>query len=214
MLKIIEITSVLAGSSFNVPIFRQNWLVDNQVLAEEDFSGEDYFTPVAVNVRNDNFTFLVVPERIQLQIVNNFDNAQQKVQQVVGEISKLLPHCPVVGMGLNFTFFITAQNTDSFVEKCRSLFVCEGNPAIGYFSNDDARFGAYYSVDAFDSRIRLDIKPIKLVDQGDEDCLRLSFNAHRNISSMTSVQPMLDQWNDIYGFVNEIAEKLNNHIVD
>ncbi len=212
MLNISEITSVLVSNSFNVPIFKQNWLMENGVLEESDFSGEDYFTPVAVNVRNDKFTFLVVPERIQLQIVNDFDDAHNKVQKVIGGIADLLPHCPVAGIGLNFSFLITSTNSADFLDKCKKLFVCEGNPVADSFAANDARFGAYYSTDAFDSRIRLDIKPV--VRSGNEDCLSLKFNAHRDITSMDDAKLMLGQWESIYKYVTDMAEKLNNKITD
>ena len=73
------------------------------------------------------------------------------------------------------------------------------------FSTDDARFGQYYSKDAFDGRLKLDIKPTKRSSDGVEG-LRAIFNFHRDIESGSDdVKAVFSRWSEVLAYVNRLA---------
>lgn len=205
-------TIILAGNNFNVSIFQQNWLLENNVLNTEDFSGENIFTPVVVNIANKNFTFLVVPERIQCTIKASSEDPCEIFKRTIGKIATTLEHTPVRAIGINFEYHIKPKNISNFNAQCKSMFICADNPLSDYFNSQDSRFGSYMSTDIeeFDIRLKLDIKPI--ITKEGNDLIRLNFNAHKNIQNMKDVTCLLDKWNSLDNKVKEISQSVDNKI--
>jgi hypothetical protein len=210
MLNTDQATIVLAANTFNVSIFQQAWLLENEVIRREEFSGGDnIFTPMAVNISNSDFSFLVVPERIQLVAKRNFNQAGQNFSRIIGKIADCLPHSPISALGLNFDFSVPISEADEFFTKHRELFVCSSNPLGDFFTSEDTRFGVYLSKNYLDGRLRLDMKPVM---RGETEHFKLSFNYHRDIASMKEIHPILNMWDDIFAYVQSISVELDKNL--
>ena len=211
MLRIDEATAVLVGNTFNVAIFQQAWLLETEIFSRDDFSGQkNIFTPVAVSVSSEGWSFLVVPERIQLVFSGERapDDFPGGIDRIVGGISRELPHTPVNALGFNFSFSVSCSDPARYQEVLKKLFVCPGNPLGDYFNSEDARYGAYFSknIERFGAGMRLDIKPDS--NEGKE-FLRLNFNVHKDIARMADVSPALAEWPDLYEEIRDIAESVS-----
>jgi hypothetical protein len=212
MIRCSQITVVFLANSFNLPIFQQVWLLNNDIVTQDEFdSGTNFFTPAAVSVQTSEFELLITQDRVQLVINSNFDNSSALIFRVMGGIVKKLPHTPYKAVGLNYNYIIEPSTPDGFVAKCKSIFVCSDNPLAECFASDDSRFGIYLSTDMFDARLRLDLKPINL-NHNNNDALRLSFNANSNASDIESINNLLDRNEEIKMHTQDIAEKLHEKL--
>jgi hypothetical protein len=205
-------TIILAGSSFNVSIFQQNWLLSNDILTLDDFGGENFFTPIAVNISNTLFSFLVLPERIQCTIKGNAPNAEDTLKRIVQGIASKLEHTPVTAIGINFDYCAYPENPEQFHEITRELLLNTQNPLTEFFSGSDSRYGAYFStnLDQFGVRLKLDIKPLK--NEEGPEMLHLNFNCHKDLESMSDVIDLVDSWKDIDKEVNKIAKRFEQKL--
>jgi hypothetical protein len=78
-----------------------------------------------------------------------------------------------------------------------------------FFSADNARFGAYYSQDYFDARLKLNVKPWSL---NNEQFWRLEFNFHRELSDDDidrKIADFLDRWEDARKLSRDITDALH-----
>ena len=206
MITTLQTTAVLVANSFNVPIFNQLWLVESGILEREDFGVDNHFSPVAVNVSNQGFNFLVVPERVQVRLHSDFEKAHELFSRIIGRIAELLPHTPFTGCGINTDLIIHVDDSEQFPVKLRELFAPTLIPLRDYFSNGDERFGSYLSQNIRGSRMKLDMKPI--INNGTEG-LVLSFNFHREVSNTSDVQEHLSNCQIFYGYASDIADTVN-----
>jgi len=212
MLECNQITAVLIANSFNLSIFQQIWLINNEIVTQDEFnSGNNFFTPAAVSVQTSEYDLLIVPDRAQLVIPPKASDSNQIIQRVIGGIIRTLPHTPYTAAGLNFTYIIKLSDPKALVEKCKNIFVSKDNPLSEDFASDDARFGIYLSVDIFGIRLRLDIKPIRLNVDGN-DALQLAFNANSDSSDIESINQLLNQSKEIYDYTFSLTEKLHKKL--
>jgi hypothetical protein len=195
MLESSQVTAVLVAESFNLNIFQPLWLVDNGIVEKSEIeNGTNFNTPVAANFTTDKFDLLVVPERVQLSFNNGVDNAEADINRIIGGIISKLPHTPFTAIGLNFNYMLTSNDEVKFVSKVKKLFLSDSNPLVSEFNSDDVRAGMYVSKDVFDSRFRMDIKPI--IKSDGKEAIQLNCNVHKNIASVE----------DIVSFISKIAE--------
>jgi hypothetical protein len=93
----------------------------------------------------------------------------------------------------------------SVEELGRSLFYNSSSRNDFYqeFDEKDARFGAYFSRDLSTCRMKLDIKPVTLMDRSmapKGEALQFAFNFHldlaRSQEPAVEIQGMLERWNE------------------
>ena len=110
----------------------------------------------------------------------------------LGGIVALLPHTPYTGVGLNFVWHVFPDN-ETVGSLCRRLFYAGEKPLYQGFDKDNARFGAYMSMDWNGYRLRLDAKPILLAppDAPQTELVQLAFNYHLQVAGRP------EPWKDI-----------------
>ena len=172
---------VIVAHQFNPSVVNQLWLVDNGIVARDEFLEGCVFSDMVVNVNAKDFSLFVSPE--QLQFVPKLPHGAEVnvVQEILGKFVKAVPHTPFSGLGLNFVWI---ASEDDIVALTRRLFFRSGEPLYQAFDSADARFGAYMSRDFRGGRMKLDIKPVtlKLLETGQSvDRLQFAFNFHFDI---------------------------------
>ncbi|MEH6470995.1 MAG: hypothetical protein V7752_07065 [Halopseudomonas sp.] len=198
-------TAVLIAEDVNVNTFQQLWLLENGILTSKELKSgaesESVYTPVAVNVRSDDFELLVVPERIQVLAKNAAP--QEFFERVFVKTVEALPALKSTAFGFNFTFVI--KGGDDLAAKVKSIFIPQENPLAAAFTDDNARSGIYLSKDIFGARLRLDVKPIK---PAGKDGLRLAFNTHWDISTIDGLKQSLALYDQAEQETQMIADLL------
>lgn len=206
---------VVAARQFNPTIFTQLWLVDHGIAAREDFVGGDSFilTPPFVQFRTPAYLLLVMPEQLQFVPLPITEKAAEMVLEKVGAIVRLLPQTPYVAVGLNFHWFLVpgASDYDAF---CRALFF-RTNPLFASFDTGDARFGGYLSRDVLGTRLKLDIKPVKIGGpmMPTPEILQLVFNYNVDLKGANTVEQIeetLSRWNEARNYASQIISELEN----
>lgn len=207
----VQSNVVVVARQFNPAIFDKFWLVNNNVIAEEDFKDNCMFTPMVSQIFSANFNLLVLPDQLQFAPVPGTENAGDLVVSKVGAIVEKLPHTPYIAAGLNFIWHIDSEPQE-FGSFSRFLFYKEDNPLYHEFNSEDARFGAYFSKNILGCRLRLDIKPvIQKGKTGEEERLQFSFNYHRDLSSdkkVNEILDLLDNWNEAEALVTKTVNSV------
>lgn len=208
MIESSQVNAVLVAESINLNIFQPLWLIDNEIISRAEIeSGTSFNTPVAVSISTSTFDLLIVPERIQLTLKNNKDNAKNDIQRIIGGIVNKLPHTPYSAIGLNFNYTLTSNDQEDFVKKSKELFMVDTNPLVSEFNTDDVRAGMYTSKDMFGSRLRLDIKPI--INNERNEAIQVNYNIHRNVTTSTEIEDIISNISKINEYTDNLTNILN-----
>lgn len=211
---------VVVAKNLNPSIFSQNWLIKRGIFSEGDIEGAFLFSPMAVNVQTPQVELLIVPERLQLKFRTDDDHDEIN-KRIIGNIVTALPETPYTGMGLNIDWIITPHDQSEFPNAIREMFMSDKNPLESKFSNRDARFGVYMSMDMLEMRLKLNIKPIKSVigkEKIEKEGLSFNFNFDKRIDNQEKavdiIMETLNKWSqakeDSEKMVKEISEKWNS----
>jgi hypothetical protein len=200
---------VIIAKDFNPSIFKPLWLMKNGIFREEELQGNIVIAPITVQVPTKNFQFVVLPDRLQMLIHRHYPDVESDITRVVGGTVKTLPHTPYTAMGLNFTYIIAPEAEDAFDAWNRNLFASPLSNKILSSKETNARFGSYISFNVLETRLKIDIKPVKAVGNLEtlckswhtgQDLVRVNFNFHIDVlntdSPVDSVLKNLGKWTE------------------
>ena len=103
--QLVETSIVFVANQLNLSIFNPLWFVKQGILREDEFTAETVITPAFVQIPTSGFNLLIIPDRLQMQLLpRTFPIAANEFHRVLGGIIKSLPHTPLKGVGLNFSF--------------------------------------------------------------------------------------------------------------
>ncbi len=201
---------VLIANQLNLSIFQQIWLLNNNIITQDEFGPESYFSPVAVNVRNPSYDLLILPDRIQITSIGVSENSGAIFTRIISGIVNTLPHTPYTAYGFNFNFLLSHKSKSDCGEFFRSLCVSADNPLADDFKDKGARFGVYMSKDFEDGRLRMDTKPTK--SESGREALIVSTNFNKDISSPDQILSGVKNWPKIQEHVGMLVTKLERYI--
>jgi hypothetical protein len=206
MVNLINSNIVIVAQNLNPSIFTQLWLYTQGVFSEKEFKQNSFFTPAAVQVLTDDSELLIVPERLQLTFLKN-DKQDVLAKHIIGTIVEALPHTPYNALGFNFNWVSEPSDDIIFAENLREMFLSPKNPLSSYFNVDSARFGMYMAKDIDNMKLKLDMKPVKHLQDSNKEALQLNFNFHKDLRDdiVQAIKSSLEQWLD--------ARKLSEEIV-
>ena len=185
---------VLVAQQFNPSITGQHWLVRHGIVGAEDFLPGSVFTDAFAQVITARFNLLATPEQFQFVPRVVEEEQQELIVDKVGTVIRTLPHTPYKAVGLNFSWHIACEEGD-VRRLSRALFFRPSSPLYHEFDVEDANFGAYLSKDIMDFRLKLDVKPVTLgVDGNNEKRLQLLFNYHADIPEDAQAAEMIGGW--------------------
>ena len=203
---------VLAATNLNPSIFSLLWLVKQKIFSEADIQTEgSIFSPFTVNVVAPGLSLTVIPDRLQLGFLSAEKDAQValKIQRVVGRIVSELPHTPFQAVGFNMGWVLLPQDQNELDSLERQSFLAERNPLAKFFKEKNSHFGCYLSKDFKMGRLKLDIKPVTLVEG--EKSLQAAFNFHLDIKvdePVKQIHDFLALWNPAYTLAKEMVTEL------
>lgn len=203
---------VVAATNLNPSIFSQLWLVKQKIFSESDFQTDGtVFSPLAVNVSAPGFSLTVVPDRLQLGFASaeKNDEVSLKIKRVVGKIATELPHTPFQAIGFNMGWVLLPQEGRELASLERRFFLAEKNPLAKFFKEKHSHFGCYLSKDFTAGRLKLDIKPVRLVDG--TQSIQAAFNYHLDLEPderVEQIHQFISMWDAAYTQANELVTEL------
>lgn len=203
---------VLAATNLNPSIFSLLWLTKQKIFSEADIQAEgSIFAPFTVNVVASGLNLTVIPDRLQLGFpsAGKDDEVALKIQRVVGRIASELPHTPFQAVGFNMGWVLIPLNQKELDSWERQSFLAERNPLAKFFKEKNSHFGCYLSKDFKMGRLKLDIKPVTLVDA--TKSLQAAFNYHLDLTvdePVKQIHDFLALWDVAYTQANEMVTEL------
>ena len=106
--------AVVVAQQFNPSVVTQIWLLNNHILAGDDFLDGSIYTDFVVQVRSRPFHMLVLQDQLQFVPAVEVPVAEQEelIVAKLGAIIQLLPHTPYRALGLNFSWHLTPARDD------------------------------------------------------------------------------------------------------
>lgn len=175
---------VILAQSFNPTVFNRHWLAKNDFIKEESILPNSIFAPGVTQVSTKEFTLLVIPEQLQFNIGHESTKFSDQINNTLLPIINKLMEIPYTGVGLNFNWFMKDSIKD-IPELSKELFFVNDSPLFNDFSSEDSRLGSYMSKNFESTRLKLDIKPVNLLDNRTKvssDHIQCSFNFHLNLN--------------------------------
>ena len=203
---------VLAATNLNPSIFSLLWLVKQKIFSEAEIQTEgSVFTPFTVNVVAPGLSLTVIPDRLQLGFLPAEEDAEValKIQRVVGKIASELPHTPFQAVGFNMGWVLLPLDQKELDSWERKSFLAERNPLAKFFKEKNSHFGCYLSKDFKMGRLKLDIKPVTLVDA--TKSLQAAFNFHLDLTAdepVKQIHEFLALWDGAYTQAKEMVREL------
>jgi len=114
---------------------------------------------------------------------------------------------------LNFVWHYHSDDVEAS-EVSRGLFFDGSKALFQAFDTSDARFGAYLSKDALGTRMKLDVKPIRVTLQNKKEVelMQFAFNYHLDIpQKQCDVQRIVDflgQWGEAKRLAEDILQSI------
>ena len=179
--EIIAQQVILVAKNINVGAFSQYWFMKNGVFGGEEFLEDSVFTPGLTVVSTKECQLMILPDQVRFGL--KIDDLTQ---------GEAVTDVKIEAVGLNFVIRIIDPDR-STGQLSRDLFHRKDTNLGGYFSHDDAYFGAYISQnhDA-NTRLKLDIKPVHTMNgETVTEFLMASFNFHRDIIVKEDLQQAL-----------------------
>lgn len=207
--ELVNASAVIVAHDVNLSIFRPPWLRDQGILTDDELQGDVVATPVVVRIGARGFELTVLPDRLQFRPALQSDNANSDLLRVLGGIVSALPHTPFTAMGFNFGYRIIQPKGIDFAQWNRSRFASPvAFAVIPSGAQGTAHYGTYFSFDALDMRVKVDLKPIRK----EGFAMHSDFNFHRDLPqdpSIAEILRYLANWNTAALIAHEIAEKIS-----
>ena len=185
-------TVVLAAHDLNMTIFRPVWMCKFDILTPDEITEGALISPAVIQLPTPTFQLTILPNRLQM-VFPNLDTELNSnlANRVLGGILKQLPHTPISAVGINFDFLIHPVDSPVFgkwnKENYGSPLACKLVPDEG----SQPRFGSYVSMYVGDIRLKLDMKPVRAIEDlraqaenltPQTELMKLNFNYHLDLN--------------------------------
>jgi hypothetical protein len=194
---------------FNPSIFTEKWLLENNLL-KDDMVGIRIFSPEMAQFQTQDMQILVTIPRFLVSYPLKNETESGKARNFINQIIDLLPHTPFRSLGINFDYFVSQPSNQTFGDFNRALFGSGNNRMLPDFDSADSRFGAYLSKNYEKARLRLDIKPVTILEE-DRELIQFSFNFHHELMLETEaglvsqLKGMLSSWHSLLSYSTQLV---------
>lgn len=204
--KLLSQNVVIVTQDINTTMFNQYWFIQNGIFSPEEILSDSIFIPGLTNLSTQECNLVITPNQIQFN-VKSVDSSigceciTKKLIRIIERISGI----QMKAVGLNFIWKIFKDNID-VPQFSKELFYITNSNLHQAFNVKDARFGTYLSKDFFQSRLKLDIKPVKSEETGEPiEFILAAFNFHKDlaIDNAISTAQLLEQLNNWSLYSNE-----------
>jgi hypothetical protein len=208
-------SAVVVAHQFNPSVASQKWLEENGLLRPADLEAPFAFTNAFSKFQTKDFDFLLLPDRLQFNLLAEPPYQKALVMEKVGSFVRAVPHTPYKALGLNFTYQVLSADGDTCA-LTRRLFFVPGGVLHEQFNDPGARFGGYMSRDMFDGRLKLTVRPTLESDKPGGPGVHyvlMEFNFHRDIvagpKAVSQITEHLERWDD----AREIARGIVDAVI-
>jgi len=173
---------VVQAKEHNPSIISKEWLANKGIIKEKvnNFA----HTPVFSLIETDKFDCIVDPERLFLIGKKPDSDTIKRILEIVKIYSKLLPEIPYKSIELRFIFGLTEEKKDlkALFSKNEELFISQ----LG----KDYQIGGLLTFDYKNFKVRLRLTQLK-------DKIVADFSYFSQLQSVTAIEKLLSQYNDI-----------------
>lgn len=203
---------VVLAKSFNTTIFNSHWLVKNNFIKEDDILPVSIFAPNIAQIVTKKVNLLIIPEQMQFNAGLDSTSFGEEIKTTLLPIIEKLQEIPYNALGINLNWFIK-DNEKSMETLTKDFFFIKQSSLFKYFESEDSRFGTYLSKNFNNTRLKLDIKPITMIDnttRKTSEHVLCNFNFHLDLlnpdTATTDLIQAIKQW-DV--FKNESENIIN-----
>jgi hypothetical protein len=216
---ILNTAAVLVANQLNLSIFKPFWMAKMGILREDEFTDGTLVSPAVIAIPTESFELTILPNRVQMRFSPHaLNSAQTELSRIAGGIAVALPHTPFTAVGLNFEYFISTPPSTDFATWNRHCFAAPCLSDLPVIREETARFGSYFSYDILESRLKIDLKPVKQESfptlppqpSGSEG-IHVAFNYHIDLvqpSSTDEIIAILARWDASFNHSVEVIEYL------
>lgn len=209
-----EQTVVILAQGLKPSAFNQHWFIKNEIIKDEsEISPNSIFTPDITKISASKFQVIVTPNQIQIAPSRDID-LQDCITNILVPILNKIENVLFSAIGLNWGWFVY-DSDHSFQKFNKQFFFKDSFPLYSYFDQADARFGTYMSKSFLDSRLRLDVRPIRISDekshQNEKEFLFFRFNFHTDLTQdnkLSQLLEILSKWNEYSNEANSIINSI------
>lgn len=214
MQKELRCNVILTAQLFNPSILSQLWLFEKGIVGRNDFGEGSAFSHEISQSQTKDFHLLVIPNQLQFTPATPQSEWAELARTKITQIVDSLPETPFVAIGINFDSIIAPKKMRS-KELERKLFLSEKLPFAAEFKAPDCHFGGYMSKDQFGGRLKLEIRPVVVLEDGGvpSDRLLLKFNFHRDVDSANrvgTIKTHIGRFEEALGQADRIVDELLN----
>ena len=210
IIDLIEKNIVIVAHEFNLATMNSIWFYKNNIFSEDELKG-NISTPLLFEVHSKEFMFRIDPQRIQFSIFSKTEKLEEMMLSKINKIINLIPNSPFSAIGFNFTYHYYSKEQDAG-QLSKELFYFKDSKLAQEFNTDDARFGAYFSKNIDEFRLKLDIKPVPLTQKSIRDeRIQFSFNFHKAINvneNYNTILVFLKKWKETKQKADSIMKKI------
>ncbi|MBK8806611.1 MAG: hypothetical protein IPO21_08185 [Bacteroidales bacterium] len=202
---------VILAQSFNTSVFNRHWLVKNNFVEESEIQQNSIFVPGISQIVTRKYNLLVVPEQLQFNVGFDSINFGVEIQNTLLPIIQKLQEIPYRAIGINLSWFIKDTEKDIKTLSKEHFFI-EKSTLFQNFDTNNSRFGTYLSKDFNNTRLKLDIKPVNMLDDLSRpvsEHILCSFNFHLDLKPDNSAEELIETINK-WGTFKEESQRIVN----
>ena len=181
--KLIGLNIVLVSGNINTSAFSQYWFIKKEIFTDEEFLTDSMFIPGLSNVSTNDCQITSLPDKIQPALKSDsLEDGERCVKEKFCKFIDAMENVSINAIGLNFLWRV--EDAAISINQFGKELFWKDNAIGNYFTEDNARYGAYYSKNYDDlTRLKLDIKPIHSKENGNMVEYQLaSFNYHSDVN--------------------------------
>lgn len=212
-------SAVVLAHDVNVSILKPPWLRKQDILTDEELSGNVVASGALTRVLNPRFEFLALPDRLQMRILKP-EFGQADLLRVLGGIVSTLPHTPITAIGMNFDYVVSVEPQESFAEWNRSRFSSQFSLETSGEHKPDVRFGAFVSYEVSGMLLKADIKPCVArsearseTSSNESEAMQVKCNFHEDLEESASTPVLLERlahWDNFARVAEQFVDMLAN----
>lgn len=212
---------VIAANELNLSIFKPVWLCQFDILRPDELTESSLISAAAIQIPSPTFQLVILPNRLQMTFPSSdVDATIGPLNRVLGGILRALPHTPLVGLGMNFDFFVTPPVGDSYEKWNAESFATKAALGISCVADARPRFGSYFSMQVEGMRLKVDAKPVrgavaspqvvKALEAASE-WMHFGFNYHQDLDQNAPTKhalELLPKWSTVVRHAQSVVNQI------
>ena len=204
----LQVKNIVFVGFFEISKFDKYFFIKNNIVEENEIlEGSRFDTIGGIQIFCQKFDLVIT--NIQLVISSKlFNEGNINISEVADSIIKAANITNLTAFGINFHWWM--EDIDqSLPNVTRELFYNSNIKLFSTFFNEkDSVFGLYASKDFKNSRLKLDVKPGKLLEK-EIDVITFTFNFHFDIKNKSDNSEVFSALLDYDSFQEESEKMLS-----